>query len=139
MHSTEEIDAQLEGIATATYFEEASYHLTQGWTRDGIGFEAVEPILRFMERYPAVEYGSPGPLVHFIERFYRRGYEAQVLASVSRRPTPHTTWLLNRLINGEQDHSTKQALTNAMRGILGHPGADALTIRIASDFLGGAG
>lgn len=135
MRSSEEINSQLEDIAMDARFQETSHRLTQGWTRDGVGFEAVYPVLRFMEQHPAIDFGSPGPLVHFIERFHRQGYESELLASISRRPVQHTTWLLNRLINGENDRSAKRALIDAMGSILVNPEADALTIRSAREFL----
>lgn len=66
------------------------------------GFEAVDIILRFMEERPDFDFGSPGPLVHYLETFYRRGYEERLCDSVRRRPTAHTVWMLNRVINGAE-------------------------------------
>ena len=131
-----EIETQLEAFAMGAHFAEASQRLVDIWTCDGLGLEAVEPILRFMELHPDIDYGSPGALVHFMERFYGQGYEEALLASVARRPTEHTTWLLNRLINGEQEPSAKGMLVNAMHGIAAHPEADELTLRRAYHFLG---
>jgi hypothetical protein len=37
--------------------------------------EAIEPILKIMETNPSVDYGEPGPLVHFCESYYKNGYE----------------------------------------------------------------
>jgi len=54
----------------------------------------------FMEEHPEIDYGTPGPLVHFLERFYKKGYEEQLVLSIRRKPTCHTIWMLNRLING---------------------------------------
>ena len=61
---------ELEEIASAgDDFEWQSGQLTAKWEGDPKGFEAVEPILRFMENHPDVDYGTPGPLVHFVETF----------------------------------------------------------------------
>lgn len=68
-----------------------------------IGLESVQPILELMEKYPLVEFGSPGPLTHFMEKFYqenKRIYEELLMQSVLKRPGVHTVWLLNRVING---------------------------------------
>lgn len=73
--------------------------------RDPKSFEAVEPILRFMEGHPDIEYGTPGYLVHFVEHF--PAYEEKLMASIERQPTPHTEWMLNRVINGERDAQKK--------------------------------
>jgi hypothetical protein len=63
---------------------------------------AVGPVLRFIERHPDEDLGAPGPLVHFVEQFYRRGYEDQLVESVQRQPTELNLWMLNRLINGSE-------------------------------------
>lgn len=62
--------------------------------------DSVQPLLRLMERHPLTDFGSPGSIVHFAERFYKKGYEEELLLSLKRMPTLHTVWMLNRLING---------------------------------------
>ena len=62
--------------------------------------DSVQPLLRLMERHPLTDFGSPGPIVHFVERFYKKGYEEELLLSLKRMPTLHTIWMLNRLVNG---------------------------------------
>lgn len=62
--------------------------------------DSVQPLLRLMERHPLTDFGSPGPIVHFVERFYQKVYEEELLLSLKRMPTLHTVWMLNRLING---------------------------------------
>ena len=62
--------------------------------------DSVQPLLRLMERHPLTDFGSPGPIVHFVERFYKKGYEEELLLSLKRIPTLHTVWMLNRLNNG---------------------------------------
>ena len=63
--------------------------------------DSVQTLLRLMERHPLTDFGSPGPIVHFVERFYKKGYEEELLLSLKRMPTLHTVWMLNRLINGK--------------------------------------
>ena len=62
--------------------------------------DSVQPLLWLMERHSLTDFGSPGPIVHFVERFYKKGYEEELLLSLKRMPTLHTVWMLNRLING---------------------------------------
>ncbi|EEJ50644.1 hypothetical protein [Oribacterium sinus] len=62
--------------------------------------DSVQPLLRLMERHPLTDFGSPGPIAHFVERFYKKGYEEELLLSLKRMPTLHTVWMLHRLING---------------------------------------
>ena len=62
-----------------------------------------------MEAHPDIDYGMPGSLVHFAERFLHKGYESELVQSLARRSTPHTAWMMNRLLNGtapgpDRDH-----------------------------------
>lgn len=65
--------------------------------------DSVKPLLLLMERHPLTDFGSPGPIVHFVERFYKKGYEEELVASLNRIPTVHTVWMLNRIINATDD------------------------------------
>ena len=130
-----DVRAQLERIAKSDDFSSSSSDLVDEWYAAGADLQTVEPILAFMERHPEVDYGTPGPLVHFVEKFYRRGYEAKLLASVDRRPTPQTTWMLNRLINGTKTEPARTELVEAMKGIVNHPLADDTTRREAVQFV----
>lgn len=62
-------------------------------------FYFVEPILQLMEEFPEADFGQPGPLTHFVEMFYKNGYEELLYQSVKRKPTLHTIWMINRIIN----------------------------------------
>jgi len=59
---------------------------------------AVQTILRFMEENPALDYGTPGALVHFVETF--SGYDEELYASLARRPTEHTVWMVAAALAG---------------------------------------
>lgn len=63
------------------------------------GFEYVEPLLLIMEENPNIDFGAPGPATHFVESYYKRGYEKLLLESINRFPTNQTLWMLNRIIN----------------------------------------
>ncbi len=64
--------------------------------------ESMESLLRLIENNPNVDFGMPGQIVHFLEKFYKNGYEEQLVASIRRQPVPHNIWMLNRVINGSQ-------------------------------------
>jgi hypothetical protein len=89
--TSQEIKKQLDGKISGDGFAVLSYELTDAWSAANVGLEAVEPILQFMEDHEELDYGMPGPLSHFIEKFYRKGYEPKLLQSVKRKPTEHTT------------------------------------------------
>lgn len=78
--------------------------------------ENVKRILTFMEKHPDVDYGMPGPLVHYIERFFLNGYEELLYDSVKNNPTEHTLWMLNRIINSPKLINRDKYLT-LMKGI----------------------
>lgn len=42
-------------------------------------------------------------IVHFVETFYKKGYEQLLIASVKRRTAMHTVWMLNGVKNGEEN------------------------------------
>ena len=100
----------------------------------GAGVWAIDSVLRFMEENPESEFGIPGPLVHFVERFIGAGYEQELLASLVRRPVDHTVWMLNRLIN-IADAETRARYLSALGAAGEHPGADALTRASVKRFL----
>ena len=58
-------------------------------------YELVAPILEIIADNPSVDFGMPGELVHFVEQFYKNGYEELLIASV----TPHNIWMLHRCYN----------------------------------------
>lgn len=62
-------------------------------------FDYIEPLLRFMEDNPDLDYGQPGPVVHFMESFDGYEYEKLLVESIKRKPISHTIWMLNRVIN----------------------------------------
>lgn len=79
------------------------YDIVDRMKEANLGVETVKPVLEVMELFPLVEFGSPGPLTHFIEQFHKddsQYYERILLESVLKQPTVHTIWLLNRIING---------------------------------------
>lgn len=125
MHITPtDLVQQLDGIATSDEFASRSGQLVDAWTRAGAGLEAVGPILRFMEDNPELAFGNPGSLVHFVERFHGKGYDALLLESIQRKPTAHTAWTLNRVINRTEDGAVRARLITLMRKAREHPLAD---------------
>ena len=113
-----------EELSALTSFDDIEFesaHLVNLWRTRGVGVEAVEPVLRFMESHPEVDFGVPGEFVHFMEDFYEKGYEEQLLKSLNRRSTPHTIWMLNRLINGVTDQKQNDKLSKTLLEIPLYP------------------
>ena len=66
-------------------------------------FELVAPILEIIESNPDIDFGTPGNLVHFVEKFYKKGYEKLLLKSVRKNPTIHNIWMLHRCYTDEDN------------------------------------
>lgn len=133
--TSEEITNWLQAIADSDDFEYRSRELTDALSAAHGGLETVEPILRFMEAHPSIEYGVPGPLVHYMEKFYQKGYEVKLLESIERTPTDHTLWLLNRLINDAKDTAVRRHLINVMKRARLNPRANEDAVREADHYL----
>ncbi|WP_051941761.1 hypothetical protein [Maribacter forsetii] len=118
-------------------FVELQYDVVDQLEEHNIGLEIITDVLELMETNPLVEFGSPGPLTHFIESFYmehKREYENLLEASVTRKPSVHSLWLLNRVINGSDEKRALQ-LTNIMRSIYENNQLDKEISNVAQHFL----
>lgn len=133
--TAKEIRHQLEHIALAEDFAFQSSLLADEWTSAGVGFDSIDLILQFMERNPSIDYGSPGPLTHYMEKFYGKGYEEKLVESVNRHPTQQTVWLLNRIINGCKDSGQRQHLVQTMEQACSNPRADSGCVAQTKHFL----
>lgn len=90
-----------------------------------------------MEMNPSIDYGMPGPLVHFVETYFGRGYEQKLVDSVRRRPTEHTLWMLNRVINGAYSREAERHFIDVLREASKNELVDAYTQGVAASFLEG--
>jgi hypothetical protein len=132
--TAEEVSNQLRQLASTDSLPSSTAELVEKWTAAGAGPDVVEPILRFMEDHRELDFGVPGPLVHFVERFYRNGYEGELLASIKRKPTSHTVWMLNRLINGTVAVEVRRLLVDALEQARTHPLVDEITVESIRHF-----
>lgn len=62
-------------------------------------FELVEPILEIIGTHPRVDFGMPGDLVHFLEQFYKHGYEELLVSSVRKNSTAYNIWTAHHCFN----------------------------------------
>ena len=93
---------------------------------------AFPEFFRLMERLSDSDLGSPGSLVHTMER-YVGAYEDLLAESVSRKPTALTVWMVNRVLNGATKDRGKwmEILTIAAD----HPAASQVTREQARRFV----
>lgn len=96
----EDIEEIIERLEQALEDGELDYEAEscmQELDESGAGFDAVEPLLRFMERHPMADFDVAGAVVRYAEQFFDRGYENALMRSVSRRPTLNTVRMLARV------------------------------------------
>jgi len=98
--------------------------------------EVVPHIFAFFERYPNAEHGTPGALVHFIETLYP-AYVELLVSSVERKPTPHTLWMVNRILNAKIEPALRNELLNLLEKSALHPLADNSARQEAANFAKG--
>jgi len=94
----------------------------------------IEWILHFMEENPKIDYGMPGPLVHFMEKKYKKGYEKLLLESIKRKPTEHTVWMLNRILN-DVNLEDRNVYMDVLKAIVKDSKYDEELRRLAKEFL----
>lgn len=130
-HLIESIEESLDRDSFTQVAEEATARLLS--LDDPV--DAIAPILHLMEVNESVDFGMPGPLVHFVEKFFRNGYEELLLDSVRRHPTPHTLWMVNRIANGV-DEAERAIYLKEFDRILADPEMDADVRDLAREFRG---
>jgi hypothetical protein len=131
---TTELVSRLETAIGSDDFIDACDDVVEELLKADDAPDAILQILRLMELNEGVDFGMPGPLVHFVERYYQVGYEDQLLASIARKATPHTLWMLNRITNGAEGELKSKCL-QAMRVAVGNNDLSELARSTAKDFV----
>jgi hypothetical protein len=83
--------------------------------------ETITELFAVMERLPESDLGSPGPLVHTLEKF--SGYQAELVKSIRRRPTVLAVWMVNRILNTDLASDVRDDLMGLLREAEVHPEA----------------
>ena len=134
--NTNELEERLENIINDGDFDAEVGELMDELQEDGFGLGELECILRSMERHERFDFGAPGALVHLLEKFHGRGYEGLLLESIGRKPTSHTVWMLNRVINGSRISEDLAKYIGVMRGVVANAMADDFARKAAQHFIG---
>lgn len=128
----EELIRELEAQIDSDDYEEVQGKCLAQIQAEGLGLSAVEPLLLFMERHPLSDFGMPGAIVHYVEQFYKKGYEDLLAVSIARRPTLHTVWMLNRIKNAGKNAGEYEQL---LRNILERPDVEEEIKNSVKEFL----
>jgi hypothetical protein len=102
-------------------YMERLYEITdalEGETDNGTCADALYSLL---ERYPDVDFGSPGPIVHNLER--NRFHRDKLPISVQRQPGYLNVWMVNRILNDNLSDAERMHWTHALADVVDNPKA----------------
>ena len=84
--------------------------------------QAVPLLFDWFEAHAGQDVGSPGAFVHFIEE--KLDFFPLLLASLARKPTGITVWMVNRIANAATNAPEIQPWIDVLQAALVHPLAD---------------
>jgi len=86
-----------------------------------------------LEKYPDVDFGSPGPIVHTLES--RNEHRDELRKSISRQPTNLNVWMVNRILNSQLSAEERGAWEQVLRDVSTNPKASDSVKDDANQFL----
>lgn len=98
-------------------------------------FHVIERLSNSEEIDPRYDLGTPGPLVHTLEKYQGQGYEQYLIISIKRYPTPLTIWMINRILNITHDTQERDNWLKMLEAVNNHPLASLLVKKEAQRFL----
>ncbi|HNX60027.1 MAG TPA: hypothetical protein PKK43_13080, partial [Spirochaetota bacterium] len=114
-------------------FIKIAYEITDELVKLENSFEAIEPIIKLIESNPDVDFGSPGPLVHFLEEFDEKQYDEKLVESIRNNPTCHTLFMLNRIINSI-DGDRKKVYLDLYNFVINSSNSSSEAKKVAQEF-----
>ena len=84
--------------------------------------QAMPLLFDWFEAHAGQDVGSPGAFVHFIEE--KLDFFPLLLASLARKPTGITVWMVNRIANAATSAPELQQWIDVLQAALVHPLAD---------------
>jgi hypothetical protein len=93
----------------------------------------IPELFSVMERLPDSDLGSPGPLVHTLERLH--GYENELVRSITRCPSVLSVWMVNRILNADLPDDVRRSYMVVLEKAATHPSALQSVREDARDFI----
>lgn len=94
---------------------------------------AIPELFGVMERLPDADLGSPGPLVHTLERLH--GYRDELVRSVRRQPSLLSVWMVNRILNANLSEDARRSYMTLLNEAHRHPNASESVREVARGFI----
>ena len=63
------------------------------------GKEYLEYLINLIADNPNIDFGIPGTVVHFIERYPEEEYVSYLIIALNDKPNSLLLWMLNRIVN----------------------------------------
>lgn len=121
----------VEAILKEDFFE-TSEILDEMYNNE-TGEEYVEFLINFMSDNPNIDYGMPGPIVHFIEKYPIEYYLGFLLKAIETKPNATLLWMLNRITN-VADKINKEKYVDVFKKTTERKDVDAVTKDTALQF-----
>lgn len=116
---------KLVEVILAEDFFETSEILDEMYNNE-IGEEYVEFLINFMSDNPNIDYGMPGPIVHFVEKYPIEYYLGFLLEAIEKKPNSTLLWMLNRITN-VADKISKENYIDVFKRTMERKDIDAIT------------
>lgn len=95
--------------------------------------EFTERLSRSTEIDPRFDLGTPGPIVHTLEKI--SDYEKYLVESLKRFPTPLTVWMINRILNVTTEKSKEEFWMKMLEDVASNDEVSEMTRKEAKGFL----
>ena len=75
----------------------------------------VKPLIKIIQENPEFDFGNPGEIVFFIEKYDEEKYDKILVESLMEKPTEHTIFMMNRIINGASEEKKSEYIELYMK------------------------
>ena len=93
----------------------------------------VESLINFIMSHPDIDYGMPGPVVHYIEKYPTDYYVVKLLKAIEQKPNDTLLWMLNRIVNDTYDEN-KEKYISIFKNTIERKDIDDITKEVAERF-----
>lgn len=76
---------------------------------------SVKPLIKIIQENPEFDFGNPGEIVFFLEKYDEEKYDKILVESLMEKPTEHTVFMMNRIINGASEEKKSEYIELYMK------------------------
>ena len=105
-----------ESIIKNEFHEKIGIILEKIENSDGI----VRPLIEIIQENPEFDFGNPGEIVFFLEKYDEEKYDKILVESLMKKLTEHTIFMMNRIINGASDEKKSEYIELYMKILCGN-------------------